>query len=101
MDTIEGKERMVFDWLKAVEIIKEREATAASAGLSGDLEWTGGAILEDGKPISKDDTYVYLASTWATPVLVIGDEEIPCFVMESKTEWHEGTYWPKEAREAL
>ena len=37
---------MVFDWNKAAQIIKERGATNASAGLSGDWEYTGGTHHE-------------------------------------------------------
>lgn len=40
-----GNEVMVFDWDKAAQIIKERGATEASAGLESDWEWTGGDIL--------------------------------------------------------
>lgn len=28
----------------------------------------------------------HLASTWATPVLIVDSEEIPMYVMESKTD---------------
>ena len=66
-----GKPAKVFDWDRAARRIKETGATHAAAGLSGDWEWTGGDILRDGKPIPEDDTYVYLASTWATPELQI------------------------------
>lgn len=93
-----GRELKVFDWIKAATILKERGATSAEAGLAGDLEWTGGTILENGKPLSKDDTYCYLASTWATPVLLIDDEEIDCYKMQSETPgWDSGTIWPPEA----
>ena len=62
---------MVFDWRKAATLLKERGATDASAGLRGDWGYTGGSILEDGTPVEKDDTYTYLASTWATPEIDI------------------------------
>ena len=92
------KELMVFDWERAARIIKERGAQEASAGLSCDWEWTGGAILANGKPVAKNDTYVYLASTWATPELSIDGEIIKCFRMQSETPgWDSGTYWPPEA----
>ena len=87
------KETMVFDWDKAAQIIKERGVKSASAGLSGDWEWTGGAILKNGKPISKDDTYVFLASTWATPELEVDGEIIECFKMKSETDnWNAETF---------
>lgn len=92
------KEPMVFDWLKAAKILAKKKPKEAIAGLSSDMEWTSGAIWRNGKPVPKDDTYTYLASTWATPVLEIDGEEIPCFIMQSeKPEWDSGTYWPDEA----
>lgn len=95
-----GKERMVFDWDKAARIIKERGLHNVGAGLSSDLEWTEGDILIDDNPVM--DNYCYLASTWATPVIVVHDDEnygdeIPCFIMESKTDWDESTLWPESA----
>lgn len=98
----QGKELKVFDWEKAAQIIKERGAKNASAGLSGDWEWTGGSILEDGKPVPKDETYTYLASTWATPALDVDGFVLACFRMQSKTPgWNSDTYWPEEALEIL
>lgn len=93
-----GRESKVFDWEKAAQIIKERQPNEASAGLSGDWEWTGGTIWREGRPVPADDTYVYLASTWATPELDIDGELIACYRMESQTPgWDSGTYWPAEA----
>lgn len=97
-----GKELMVFDWEKAAKIIKKRKAREASAGLRGDWGWTGGDILRDGKPVPQEETYTYLASTWATPELNIDGEIIPCYRMKSKTPgWDSGTYWPDEALKIL
>ena len=78
------KESMVFDWNKAAHLIRENKANSASAGLRDDWEYTGGDILENGKPVSKDDTYTYLASTWATPELQMDGELIDCFKMQSE-----------------
>ena len=89
------EELMVFDWDKAARIINERKPQHAAAGLSGDFEWTGGTIWEDGKPV-KDD-YTYLSSTWAAPVLMIDGEEIVCCVMEHETKWNSDTKWPASA----
>lgn len=102
-----GREQKVFDWDKAAQIIKEQGITEAHAGLSEDFGNTGGMILEDGKPII--DGYTYLASTWATPVLVIfnlddlddGLMEIPCYIMQSQTEWDAYTKWPQSALDIL
>ncbi len=95
-----GKEMMVFDWDKAATLIKERGAKNASAGLSGDWEWTGDEILRDGS--IPDDSYTFLASTWATPELNIGGDLIDCYKMESETDgWGSETFWPKSARMIL
>ena len=91
-------EQKVFDWEKAANMIKERGVTYASAGLSEDWEWTGGIILQEGKPVPREDTYTYLASTWATPVLEIDGDMIDCYRMKSEVPgWDSGTYWPNEA----
>ena len=96
------KEPMVFDWDKAAKIIQERGATKASAGLSGDWEYTGGEILENGKPVPQEKTYTYLASTWATPELDIEGDIIDCYRMQGETpNWDSDTYWPKSALEIL
>lgn len=93
-----GKTPMVFDWHKAAELIRDRKPTVARAGLRSDWEWTGGDIYRDGKPVPHEDTYCYLASTWAVPELELDDEVIPCFVMrENGVEWDSSTYWPESA----
>lgn len=100
-----GKERMVFDWNKAAKIIKEAFADdneiACGAGLRGDWVGTGGAIFMSGKPVDKDNTYTFLASTWATPELKVDGVSVDCYIMESETEWDEETYWPESALEIL
>ena len=88
-------ELMVFDWDKAARLIKERKPELARAGLENDFEWTGGTIWENGKPV-KDD-YTYLSSTWATPILELDYEEIPCYIMEHETNWDCDTKWPESA----
>jgi hypothetical protein len=97
-DANRGKELMVFDWLKAAQLIAERRPTVASAGLAGDWEWTGGTIYRGGKPVPRDQTYTYLASTWATPELDMDGDVVPCFRMASEVPgWGSETYWPDEA----
>lgn len=96
-----GNPPRVFDWNKAAEIIRDRNPESASAGLQGDMEWTGGEIWRDGEIVPREKTYVYLASTWATPILEIDGEEIPCFVTKPKTEWDSSTYWPESAKAIL
>lgn len=89
---------MVFDWHKAATLIREQRPSVVSAGLKGDWEWTGGDIFKDGKPVPHEDTYVYLASTWATPEISLDGEMSDCFVMQAdRPEWDSGTYWPESA----
>ena len=94
-----GNPVKVFDWDEAATRIKAAGAQTASAGLEGDWEWTGGEILRDGRPVPAEDTYVYLASTWAIPELAIDDElPSPCWKFEADTDgWDSGTYWPDSA----
>ena len=95
-----GEESMVFDWDKAARMIKKHGATNASAGLCGDWEYTGGKIFTSGKPDMDD--YTYLASTWATPELMIDGVTTPCFKMQSKTDgWGSGTKWPPSSLKIL
>ncbi len=95
-----GKEMMVFDWDKAARIIKERNPELAEAGLEGDFGCTGDIIYDDGKII--ESSYTYLASTWARPILVLNEEiVIPCYVMQSTTDWDEHTMWPDSAKAIL
>jgi len=88
----------VFDWDKAAKLIKENSALKASAGLSGDWEWTGGDILIDGK--IPESSYTYLASTWATPEIDINGNITDCYKMQSAVpDWDASTFWPKSARD--
>ena len=96
------KEQKVFDWDKAATLIKGSKARTASAGLSGDWEWTGGEILKDGKPIPREDTYVFLSSCWATPELELNGDIIECYKMQSEVpDWDAHTYWPQSALDVL
>lgn len=99
-----GKEAMVFDWITAARILKENKAVHAAAGLREDWEYTGGPILSHGIPMPTDDTYTYLASTWAVPELMYQTEDgkeftVECFKMESELPgYNSATYWPTEAK---
>jgi hypothetical protein len=91
-----GKEKRVFDWVAAAKIIKEKNPEIAEAGLQGDFEYTSGTIYEDGKVIRSESCY--LSSNWATPILVINEDEVyECFIMEEQTEYNQNTMWPEEA----
>lgn len=96
--TPDGNEK-VFDWDKAAKIIKERKPETASAGLTEDWFWTGGIIYENGKPIINE--YTFLASRWATPVLILDDEEIDCYQPKGYHGWNENTKWPESALKIL
>lgn len=110
MDTLKAFEKLqdarrrgatgrVFDWDKAALILRERKPLEASAGLHGDMEWTGGYIWKDGKPFLDD--YTYLLSLWAIPILVIGDEEIECWKNTDGCLWSSGTKWPESAMKII
>lgn len=93
-----GRPLMVFDWEKAARLIKESGAQSAEAGLTGDWGYTGGPILDGGKPVPREDTGAYLASTWATPCVFIDGDYHECFRMQSDTPgWDRDTYWPAGA----
>lgn len=100
-----------FDWDKAAEILAVRRPDVAYAGLESDLEYTCGCIWQGGRPLldamdaDSDGAYgtqdTYLSSTWATPVLLIGGDEIPCWRYESETGWGHATRWPESALEIV
>lgn len=97
---------MVFDWVKAARIIRDRlligNLREAAAGLQSDWEWTGGLILSKGAIVPRDETYTYLSSNWAKPELKIDGEIMECFCLISeRPEWGSDTYWPKEAQDIL
>ena len=93
-----GKEPMVFDWHKAARLIKNMNPEKVEAGLSGDWNYTGGSIWENGEVVPEDNTYTFLSSTWATPVIRIDGEAEVCYVMQSDApDWDSDTYWPDSA----
>jgi hypothetical protein len=97
-----GAKQKVFDWIKAAQLIRERQSETASAGLSQDWEYTGGSIFANGQPVPREETYTYLSSNWAIPELNLDGEVISCWKFEDDTPgWNAGTYWPPEALEEL
>jgi hypothetical protein len=89
----------VFDWNKAIEIIKNNPEHRFSAGLVEDWFWTGGTIWEDNVPI---DSYCYLSSVWATPILrdETTDTDYECWKYEQDLlnqglDWNSDTRWPQ------
>lgn len=102
MGIINNETFKVFDWHKAARLIREQSPIVAEAGLAEDWRWTGGTIWEAGKPVEITTTYVYLASTWATPVLYLDGVEIPCWKRQCDTpDWHAKTFWPDSALQIL
>jgi hypothetical protein len=95
----QGRPKMVFDWKRCAEIIRDENPQEVEAGLSGDWEWTGGVIFKDGKIV--DDQYTYLSSNWARPQVCVDGDYRDCFVMKSDANWDSGTKWPEEARAIL
>lgn len=95
----DGAKARVFDWNKAAEIIRDRKVKNASAGLREDFGATSGCIYKDGKIVRNPGTY--LASLWATPVLLIDDEEIECWAYMEDTHWDAHTVWPSSAVRVL
>lgn len=105
--------QMVFDWNRAVELIKryieDGEDFIAIAGLTGDMGGTSGQIfrLVDGKEEVVLKDYTYLSSCHAEPCLVIRDlngnekGEFPCWIPEEGSGYGADTKWPKDALEKL
>jgi hypothetical protein len=88
----------VFDWITAAKLVKSRRPSFASAGLSDDWDWTGGSIYRDGQPVPADETYTYLASTWAIPELDLDGDVMGCWIWQKDSDgWTSETYWPDEA----
>ena len=90
----------VFDWNKAARRLIDEKGRLVQAALEEDWEWTCGIILKDGKIPEERDTY--LASTWATPILVIDGSSEPCWVWQKEhPDWDATTFWPPSARKIL
>lgn len=87
-----------FDWVRAARLIADHPESTFRAGLGSDWDYTGGTIWENGKPVPHEDTYTYLASTWAIPEIEIDGKRIPCWKLEDRPVYSmDHTYWPDEA----
>ena len=95
----QGKPKMVFDWKRCAEIIRDENPGIVEAGLQGDWEWTGGIIFSGGKIV--EDEYTYLSSNWATPQMLIDGEYRDCYLMQDETSWDSDTKWPADAKAIL
>ena len=98
-ETHRNNKMKVFDWNKAAELIIKYNLTDADARLIEDWASTGGNILTDGN--LNINSYTYLASTWATPVLWTDEEIYECWTWEDETNWNSHTKWPQSAIEIL
>lgn len=95
----------VFDWDKAANLIKEHCKIndffdcdkIVRAGLMEDWECTSGVIFQDGSIVDEDDTYVFLGSDWATPILDIDGEEHECWKYQDNRD----DYWNDSSRKIL
>lgn len=98
-----GEPLKCFDWVRAAHLIKNYQPKEAAAGLIEDWEWTGGTIYKEGKIVPKEETYVYLASNWATPTLIMDGERFECYFIEGEQPYDHEThnYWIEEARNIL
>jgi hypothetical protein len=95
-----GCKHKVFDWDKAATTIRESGCKNALAGLKQDWPRTGGLILIDGQPDL--DSYTFLASNWATPVLVLdNNEEHECWCYMDDCPFDSETKWPQSAINTL
>ena len=85
-----------FDWGTAKKILEERRPAYAVAGLQEDLEYTIVTIWENGPVKYPDLDTGYLASRWATPVLIIDGEEIECWIpiADDEIDYYSKLRWP-------
>jgi hypothetical protein len=100
----------VFDWEKAARLIVffwPQEATAGMYDERDEAVWrcTSGPIWLDCAPATVDQMHgMYLASIWATPILVMTDHDwdtdlqVECWVWQDEyPEWDAMTRWPDRA----
>ena len=96
-----SKKINVFDYTKAVSIIKTNKIKNASFGLDGDWKDSNSVCLKNGQAIESADAY--LNSTWAIPTLVDNDtgKEYPCYTVEDKDTYVTRLGWNDEEIERL
>lgn len=99
----DSKSFKAFDWESAAKLIKERGAKEVSIGLMEDWDCTSVTILECGQVIKPEYSEHHLLSNWATPMMVIDEEEVECYYdnlgLEEARKSQE--LWPKVALEIL
>lgn len=84
----------VFDWDRAYKVIqKAGPKRTYQAGLAEDLDYTIGTIWKDDKPV--EESHAYLCSKWATPILILDDEELECWLFDYESKYtDEDCLWP-------
>lgn len=97
----EGNSQRVFDWDEAARLIQWHKPDKAYAGLIETWRNTGGCIWQDRGIVRAADTYTFLASTWATPVLILDTVVVDCWLWDTETEWDDKTYYPVSALHIL
>ena len=92
---LKPKQEKVFDWHKAIKIIKKHKIKNCSAGLLED-ENTIGVILIENKPQTKN--FHYLQSYWATPILKDMDtgKNYECWTYENETNFNAKSDWTEK-----
>ena len=94
--------KMVFDWEKAAEVLRERQPVAASVSFIGKHERTEPVLIyRDGEPTPDPRTFCPY-DAFDKPTLLIDGDEIECFRLENTiTTWAIDEYWPESARRIL
>ena len=91
----------VFNFSKAVQIIKTNKIHNASFGLDGDWKDSNDICLKNGQAVTDHDAY--LNSTWAIPTLIDNDtgKEYPCYTVEDKDTFVTRLNWNEEEIDKL
>lgn len=86
-----------MDWEKAKQICEAHPDSEIYAGLQEDWGFTSGLIFSHGSCTREDACNIFVRSTWATPILDVGGEEIECWTYE-KSQWDYKIpdWWGKE-----
>ena len=83
-------EMKYMDWEKAKALIQKHPDSVIYAGLAEDWGNTSGLIFAKGNFY---DGYVFGASCWATPILLIDGEEYECWTDIKTAEGHGKPDW--------
>ena len=89
-----------IDWEKAKKICEAHPDSEIYAGLQEDWGYTSGLIFSNGSCTREDEGYIFVSSTWATPILDVDGEEIECWTYE-KSHWDHKLpdWWGKKLKQ--